>query len=411
MPSKTERRPSPKVAPKDNHTPTLSQVPNLGPYQGNWLLLPQLVDHDRLDCSMPSPVLWSPTRQSKVDGTIPQALHSHKTGCQMSSGSAGTTERRLGRSQRAMQRSNNGTPRRSLEDELEQARSPTTRLMSTRASLPLKQIGDRYMLHFTQWWVHKDGSHRNNRGGYGGETRVLYHPELDSNKKDYVFRASDGHKYVIAQYDGCDRFGRPLPPGGNRTGRVDPPYGFLNLHDTRIRMLHTQFSPRKSQKRPAGKTPRQRRAHSNRNQGPTRPAVRTDARTGLPPVKKKWKSGTVALRQIRKYQASTELLLPRAPFMRTVREVCWKIKSDLRITRLALAALQTAAEAHLVEVFQDSNLIMLNAKRKELQLGDVHTAMQVGGHRLCSPPDVIWVNEPAYVHLDPRADGVVKRTY
>jgi histone H3 len=60
----------------------------------------------------------------------------------------------------------------------------------------------------------------------------------------------------------------------------------------------------------------------------------------------------VALREIRRYQKTTELLLPKLPFKRLVREIAHKIHSELRFQSGALEALQEAAEAYLVNEFE-----------------------------------------------------------
>ena len=44
----------------------------------------------------------------------------------------------------------------------------------------------------------------------------------------------------------------------------------------------------------------------------------------------RFRPGTVALREIKRYQKSTALLLPRAPFQRLVRAVAGDIDSDIR---------------------------------------------------------------------------------
>ena len=64
------------------------------------------------------------------------------------------------------------------------------------------------------------------------------------------------------------------------------------------------------------------------------------------------KPGTVALREIRRYQRSTELLLRKLPFMRLIREIAEEYKSDLRFQSLAIMALQEASEAYLVRLFE-----------------------------------------------------------
>eukprot|EP00955_Chlamydomonas_euryale_P048178 353890-Chlamydomonas_euryale.AAC.9 len=62
----------------------------------------------------------------------------------------------------------------------------------------------------------------------------------------------------------------------------------------------------------------------------------------------RYRPGTVALREIRKYQKSTELLIRKLPFQRMVREIAQGIKPDLRFQSSAVLAVQEAAEAYLV---------------------------------------------------------------
>merc|ERR1712032_1488350 len=70
----------------------------------------------------------------------------------------------------------------------------------------------------------------------------------------------------------------------------------------------------------------------------------------------KWKAGTVALREVKRYQKSVKNLLPRAPFQRLVRNICTGLDADLRFQSAALLALQEASEAYLVGLFEDTNL-------------------------------------------------------
>ena len=87
----------------------------------------------------------------------------------------------------------------------------------------------------------------------------------------------------------------------------------------------------------------------------------------------RYRPGTVALREIRRYQKSTELLLRRSPFMRLVREIAQDFKSDLRFTSQAIECLQTACEAFVVRRFENANRCAIHAKRvtifpKDMQL-------------------------------------------
>src|SRR5260221_14774255 len=77
----------------------------------------------------------------------------------------------------------------------------------------------------------------------------------------------------------------------------------------------------------------------------------------------RYRPGTVALREIRKYQKSTDLLIPKLPFQRLVREVVQEYNSNLRIQLAALMALQEATEAYLVSLMEDTNLCAIHAKR------------------------------------------------
>ncbi len=78
---------------------------------------------------------------------------------------------------------------------------------------------------------------------------------------------------------------------------------------------------------------------------------------------RKFKPGTVALREVRRYQKSTDLLIPKAPFQRLVREIAQDFKFDLRFTPEGLKAIQEAAEQYLVNHFEESQLLALHAKR------------------------------------------------
>jgi histone H3 len=85
----------------------------------------------------------------------------------------------------------------------------------------------------------------------------------------------------------------------------------------------------------------------------------------------RYRPGTVALRDIRKYQKSTELLLRKLPFQRLVREIAHDIKSNLSWQSSAIMALQEASEAYLVGLFEDGYLTSLHSKRVTLMEKDI----------------------------------------
>ena len=87
----------------------------------------------------------------------------------------------------------------------------------------------------------------------------------------------------------------------------------------------------------------------------------------------RYKPGTVALREIRRYQKTTELLIRKLPFSRLVREVAQDFKTDLRFQRNAIGALQEASENFLIALLEDTNLCAIHARRvtiypKDMQL-------------------------------------------
>ncbi len=95
----------------------------------------------------------------------------------------------------------------------------------------------------------------------------------------------------------------------------------------------------------------------------------------------RFRPGTVALRQIRQYQKSTELLVRKLPMQRVVREIAQDFKTDLRFEGLALLALQEATEAYLVGLFEDSNLCAIHAKRVTVMPKDIQLARRLRGER------------------------------
>uniref|UniRef100_A0A8I6Y3R7 Core Histone H2A/H2B/H3 domain-containing protein n=1 Tax=Hordeum vulgare subsp. vulgare TaxID=112509 RepID=A0A8I6Y3R7_HORVV len=111
-------------------------------------------------------------------------------------------------------------------------------------------------------------------------------------------------------------------------------------------------------------------------------ARKTAPATGGVKKPRRYRPGTVALREIRKYQKGTELLIRKLPFQRLVREIAQFFKSDLRFQSHAVLALQEAAEAYLVGLFEDTNLCAVHAKRVTIMSKDVYLARRIRGERL-----------------------------
>ena len=87
----------------------------------------------------------------------------------------------------------------------------------------------------------------------------------------------------------------------------------------------------------------------------------------------------LALKEIVKFQRSYELLIPRGPFQRLIREIALPINSNILFKVEALNALQEAAEAFLVSLFEDTNLICLHSKRVTIKLKDMLLAKRIRG--------------------------------
>lgn len=110
-------------------------------------------------------------------------------------------------------------------------------------------------------------------------------------------------------------------------------------------------------------------------------ARKTASNTSNLGIKKphRYRPGTVALREIRKFQKSTDLLIRKLPFQRVVREIASGFKSDLRFQSQAVLALQEAAEAYLVGLFEDTNLCAIHAKRVTIMPKDMQLARRIRG--------------------------------
>ena len=135
-----------------------------------------------------------------------------------------------------------------------------------------------------------------------------------------------------------------------------------------VRRARTKQTARKST---GGKAPRKRVG-----------TVKTpgNGKGGVKKRKHRYRPGTVALREIKKYQRSTNLLLAKGPFARLVREIAQDFKNDLRFQKSALRTLQLAAEQYLVEMFEYANLEAIHAKRVTIMPKDIKLAQIIRGY-------------------------------
>ena len=147
-------------------------------------------------------------------------------------------------------------------------------------------------------------------------------------------------------------------------------------------MARTKQTARKST---GGKAPRK--------ELPTRGvATRAASKSSTATVRKphRYRPGTVALREIRRYQKSTELLIRKAPFQRLVREITQTLGepsgfhlnlSEIRFQGSTVLALQEAAEAYHVGLFEDTNLCSMHAKRVTIMPKDIQLARRIRGEK------------------------------
>ncbi|KAG2551493.1 hypothetical protein PVAP13_9KG401000 [Panicum virgatum] len=152
------------------------------------------------------------------------------------------------------------------------------------------------------------------------------------------------------------------PPAGSKRAK--------RAKKQRGEMARTKQTARKST---GGKAPRKQLA--------TKAARKSAPTTGGVKKPHRYRPGTVALREIRKYQKSTELLIRKLPFQRLVREIAQDFKTDLRFQSHAVLALQEAAEAYLVGLFEDTNLCAIHAKRVTIMPKDIQLARRIRGER------------------------------
>ena len=135
-------------------------------------------------------------------------------------------------------------------------------------------------------------------------------------------------------------------------------------------MARTKQTARKST---GGKAPRQHLA--------TKAARKSAHSTRGVKKPHRYRPGTVALREIRRYQKSTDLLICKLPFQRLCREIAEGFKTELRFQGSSLHALQEAAEAYLVGFNEDANLCALHAKRVTIMPKDIQLARRIRGKK------------------------------
>ena len=87
----------------------------------------------------------------------------------------------------------------------------------------------------------------------------------------------------------------------------------------------------------------------------------------------------MALKEIRHYQKFTGVLIRKLPFQRLVREITVKVAQEIQFQSLVLLALQEAAEAYLVGLFEDTNLCAIHARCVTIMPKDIQLARRICG--------------------------------
>jgi len=131
-------------------------------------------------------------------------------------------------------------------------------------------------------------------------------------------------------------------------------------------MARTKQTARKST---GGKAPRKKLA--------TKAARKSAPQTGGVKKPHRYRPGTVALREIRRYQKSTDLFIRKLAFQRLVREIANDFKDELRFQGSAMLALQEAAEAYQVVLFEDTNLCAIHANRVTIKPKDIQLVRRI----------------------------------
>ena len=174
-------------------------------------------------------------------------------------------------------------------------------------------------------------------------------------------------RFSLVEITTCAAGASQQPIKGGCSGRR---FSSVSHSETSSKMARTKQTARKST---GGKAPRKQLA--------TKAARKSAPATGGVKKPHRYRPGTVALREIRRYQKSTELLIRKLPFQRLVREIAQDFKTDLRFQSSAVMALQEASEAYLVGLFEDTNLCAIHAKRVTIMPKDIQLARRIRGER------------------------------
>ncbi|KAJ1666638.1 centromeric DNA-binding histone H3-like protein cse4 [Coemansia sp. RSA 1813] len=186
-----------------------------------------------------------------------------------------------------------------------------------------------------------------------------------------------------------------MAPGGSmahrgRRGASAMARKTITHSSTTVRASTTQQQTTPVQRRTSGGRPARGGKTTPRTSTARAPGRTANRATDSPGGgrKRRLPNGIKALREIRMYQKSTDMLISKLPFARVVREIAQDYVSDythsgtptgLRWQSSAILALQEASEAFLVHLFEDANLCALHAKRVTIMQKDIQLARRIRG--------------------------------
>jgi len=218
------------------------------------------------------------------------------------------------------------------------------------------------------------------------ESSVMY-PSPQVSTRNNSTRNNSGVENENVQ---CIPFDTGAGPSRQPTGEPprDRSINTRNSSSANNRHASAQKTPPSTRKTTARKTAttaqnRKATAASNRRTPPAPPAGGSGSRRKQARPKKRVTPGANALKEIKKYQRETNLLIPKLPFARLVREIAMSISgsmaNDLRFQTTALMALQEASEVYLVTLLEDTNLCAIHAKRVTIMPKDLKLALRIRG--------------------------------
>ena len=147
------------------------------------------------------------------------------------------------------------------------------------------------------------------------------------------------------------------------------PFDYMFYMFVCIQMARTKQTAKKSC---GGKAPRKQLATK---------AARRENQDGGVRKPYRYRPGTVALREIRRYQKSSDLLVRKLPFQRLVREIAADFKTDLRFRESGMLALQEASESYLVALLEDTNLLTIHRNCVTIKPKDIQLCRRIRGER------------------------------